>query len=51
MNLTDYQRTPPAVAFDAVELEARRLGIGVLDSEFVGLVPRGRAVGHDTGRP
>jgi glutamate formiminotransferase / 5-formyltetrahydrofolate cyclo-ligase len=40
MNLTDYRRTPPAVAFDAVELEARRLGIGVLDSEIVGLVPR-----------
>ncbi len=39
MNLTDYRQTPPHRAFEAVEREAHRLGVGVAGSEIVGLVP------------
>jgi glutamate formiminotransferase len=39
MNLTDYERTPPQVAFDRVAHEARKLGVDVLESELVGLIP------------
>jgi glutamate formiminotransferase len=39
MNLTDFRQTSPAQAFQAVEREAARLGISVLSSEIVGLVP------------
>jgi glutamate formiminotransferase / formiminotetrahydrofolate cyclodeaminase len=39
MNLTDYRVTSVARAFDAVRLEAERLGVGVEESEVVGLVP------------
>ena len=39
MNLTDYTRTPLHRAFEAVEREARRLGVRVAGSEIVGLVP------------
>lgn len=39
MNLTDYTKTPLHRAFEAVEREARRLGVDVADSEIVGLVP------------
>jgi glutamate formiminotransferase len=41
MNLTNYQRTSIATAFAAVKAEADRRGIGVLESEIVGLVPAG----------
>ena len=40
MNLTDLRKTPLPVAFDAVSREARKLGVPVLGSELVGLVPR-----------
>ena len=40
MNLTDLGKTPIPVAFDAVSREARKLGVPVLGSELVGLVPR-----------
>lgn len=40
MNLTDYERTPPHVVFEAVAKEAARHGIEVTGSEIAGLVPR-----------
>ena len=40
MNLTDFEVTPPHVAFEGVREEARQLGVEVLESEIVGLVPR-----------
>ena len=39
MNLTNYEATPIIRVFDAVKGEARRHGVGVLESEIVGLVP------------
>jgi glutamate formiminotransferase len=39
MNLTNYEATPIPRVFDAVEREARRHGVHVLESEIVGLVP------------
>ncbi|MCC6747406.1 MAG: glutamate formimidoyltransferase [Deltaproteobacteria bacterium] len=43
MNLTDYEVTPPHIAFDRVVELASGLGVRVTGSEIVGLVPR-RAV-------
>ena len=40
MNLTNYEQTSIARAFEAVEEEARRLGVAVRAAEIVGLVPR-----------
>jgi glutamate formiminotransferase len=40
MNLTDFERTPLHVVFEAVEREAARYGVRVLGSEIVGLIPR-----------
>jgi len=40
MNLVDYERTPPHVAFQAIEREARARGIEVAGSELIGLIPR-----------
>lgn len=40
MNLTDYQVTSMAVAYDAVRREATRHGVAILESEIIGLVPR-----------
>jgi glutamate formiminotransferase len=39
MNLLDYRRTPIHRAFNLVQEEAARHGVGVLSSEIVGLVP------------
>jgi len=39
MNLTDYRVTPVHRAFDAVRREAEGHGVGVDESEIVGLVP------------
>ncbi len=39
MNLVNYRRTPIWAAYEAVCNEAGRLGVGVLGSELVGLVP------------
>lgn len=40
MNLVDLRHTTVAGAFDAVVAAARGLGVAVLESEIVGLVPR-----------
>lgn len=40
MNLTDYRTTPMHVAFEAVRLAAERLGVGLLGTELIGLVPQ-----------
>jgi glutamate formiminotransferase len=40
MNLTDYERTPPSVVFEAVRMEAERQGVQIAGSEIVGLIPR-----------
>jgi len=39
MNLTNYQATPIHIAFEEVKKEASKLGIEVIGSEIVGLVP------------
>jgi glutamate formiminotransferase / 5-formyltetrahydrofolate cyclo-ligase len=39
MNLTNYEKTPIFRVFDLVKREAARYGVGVLESEIVGLVP------------
>ncbi len=39
MNLLDYRRTPPLVAFRRVEAEAARLGVQVAAGELVGCAP------------
>ena len=49
MNLTSYERTNLHHAFEAVRREAERLGVEVLGSEVVGLVPQAaldRAAAH-----
>lgn len=40
MNLTNYLKTPVHVAFEAVKKEAEKLGVGVVSSEVVGLIPQ-----------
>ena len=45
MNLTDYRVTPPLAAFTAVEREAARLGVAVVRSELVGLLPQAALIG------
>jgi glutamate formiminotransferase len=40
INLTDFERTPLHVVFEAVKREAGRYGVEVAGSEIVGLVPR-----------
>ena len=39
MNLTDFTITSPLVAFNAVQAEAEKRGVQVLESELVGLMP------------
>ena len=39
MNLTNYERTPMFQAFDFVKREADERGVGIVNSEVVGLVP------------
>ena len=45
MNLTDYTRTPPAVAYAAVEREAGARGVEILESELIGLIPQAALAG------
>lgn len=45
MNLMDCDVTPIPVAFEAVRSEARALGVEVLESEIVGLVPQAAFAG------
>lgn len=40
MNLIDYEQTPIARAFDAVQAAAAKLGVTIAGAEIVGLVPR-----------
>jgi glutamate formiminotransferase len=40
MNLTDFRETSLRAAFRAVERESHRLGVDILESEIVGLVPQ-----------
>lgn len=40
INLTDFEETPPHVAFEQVREEARDLGVRVTGSELVGLIPK-----------
>ena len=39
MNLTNYEKTPLVQVFDAVQREAGRHGVKILESEIIGLVP------------
>jgi glutamate formiminotransferase len=39
MNLTNFEKTPIFRVFEVVKREAARYGVGVLESEIVGLVP------------
>jgi glutamate formiminotransferase len=40
INLTNFNITPPHVAFEEVRKEAQKLGINVTGSEVVGLIPK-----------
>ncbi len=40
MNLTDFEQTPIHKVFETVKREAARLGVGIVGSEIVGLIPR-----------
>jgi len=40
MNMTDYERTGLYEAFELIKQEAARAGVGVLESEIVGLTPQ-----------
>jgi glutamate formiminotransferase len=40
MNLVNFERTRPRAAFEAVQREAAALGVDVLESELIGLIPR-----------
>jgi glutamate formiminotransferase len=45
MNLTNYQKTPIFRVFEMVKREAERYGVGILESELVGLVPSAALLG------
>jgi glutamate formiminotransferase len=49
MNLVDHEMTSVRTAFDAVAAEAARLGLEVVHSEIVGLVPRAALAPGDAG--
>jgi len=40
MNLTDYRETSMCRVFDEIKVRAERLGVEILESELIGLVPR-----------
>lgn len=40
MNVTDYRKTSVRMVFEALEREAKRYHVEILESEIVGLVPR-----------
>ena len=40
MNLTDFETTPIHTVFERVKNEAERVGVGIVGSEIVGLIPR-----------
>lgn len=39
MNLTNYEITPPHIAFEAALIEAQKLNVALAGSEIVGLIP------------
>jgi len=45
MNLTDYETTSIRTVFDAVTKKAIKHGIDILESELIGLIPRGALEG------
>ena len=45
MNLTDFERTSVQTAFDAVVREAAGKGVGVRNSELIGLIPEAALAG------
>jgi len=49
MNLTDWRVTPVRTAFEAVKTAAAEAGVGVLESELIGLAPRGAFAGVNPG--
>jgi len=50
MNLLDIDLTSPATVFTAVEMEARKRGVGVWKSEVVGLIPERGILGAGAER-
>jgi glutamate formiminotransferase len=40
MNLTNYRKTPPLKVFKFIEKETQSLGIEILESELIGLMPK-----------
>lgn len=48
MNLVDLSRTPPRAAFRAVDEAASRLGVEIVSSEIVGLIPASAVQPGDT---
>ena len=40
MNLTDFERTPPHIAYEAVRSEAEARGVSIMGTQIVGLIPR-----------
>ncbi|HWD99755.1 MAG TPA: hypothetical protein VG345_11985, partial [Bryobacteraceae bacterium] len=50
MNLTDFQRTPLHVVFDAVTEKCRERGVEIAGSELIGMIPEAALAGsrgHD----
>jgi glutamate formiminotransferase len=47
MNLTNFEHTSMRAVFDAVKTEAAERGVGLVDSEIIGLVPRAALNDHD----
>ena len=45
MNLTNFQKTPIFRVFEMVKREAARYGVGILESEIVGLIPSAALLG------
>jgi glutamate formiminotransferase len=44
INLTNYEKTPMYRVFDAVQREAERYGVAILESEIIGLTPQAALV-------
>ncbi len=51
MNLTDYRSTPLSAALASVAREAAREGVGIANTELVGLIPREAIDGSAGGSP
>jgi glutamate formiminotransferase len=44
-NLTDCEATPIVVVFEAIQKQANALGVDILESELVGLMPKAALAG------